>query len=240
MSDEVAKKPWFSGWRAVWVTLAISVVAVVAVTALVIATTRTDNPVGGELTYLDEPTDSVCGLGRVAADRSSVAGDPEVEWREINRMYVPVSPEYGPGELTADHPPRCFENSPRGALFATSSFALMISNPKYVDLEQLTELFPEETDEQLLESQLEHIQVAREERFEGADSALGGFRLMRFEDGHTAIEIAVSTFDGTETTRTGLLFDVVWVDGDWRINPEEGAVQFQQLRDFVGFQNWRA
>ena len=78
--------------------------------------------------------------------------------------------------------------------------------------------------------------------FSEADTALGGFRLVNY-DGQTAqIDMAVTSFDGSETSRTSVVLNMVWAQGDWKIDatdPELG-ISLDPLPDLIGYQHWSA
>lgn len=222
-----------------WGLLAVGLGFAALLMALVFFTLRGEDPGFTPTTYSSTPTDSVCGLGRVATEGS--VGTPEAEWVTWQHMHLPVNAEHGPG--MREPAPHCFERSPQGGMFAASAFALQLTNPKYIDDADLGRLFV--GSEEAVAAQLEQLAPLRT-RFDGADSALAGFRMVSYTPEEMVIEMAVTSFDGSETLRTGVLLNLVWADGDWYLDAEaatEGAeapVTMTELPDVVGFQSWRA
>ena len=225
---------WTTG-KGVLTIVAIAVGLTAVVMTIILSTLDHDTEFGQGADYLDQPTDSVCDLGGVAHS-GSIGDTPDANWIEFRGAWLPTSERYGPGELEPAGKFSCFEHSPRGMLFAVSAYTGQLTNPDYWEAE--LDIFAGEHAE-------EHQAAAKElfaTVFSDADSALGGFRLVHY-DGETAqIDMAVTSFDGTETSRTSVLLDMVWVDGDWYIDAsgDELAVTLEPLTDLIGYQNWSA
>lgn len=215
------------------VAIAVSITAVVM--TFIVSTLDDDTEFGQEATYLDQPTDSVCDLGGVALE-GSIGDTPDAEWIEHGGAWLPVSETYGPGEYQASGEFTCFEHSPRGMLFAASAYTGQLTNPSYWDngadffAGQYADRHRAEAEE------LFHTVFAE------ADSALGGFRLVNYDGDTAQIDMAVTSFDGVETSRTSVLLNMVWADGDWHIdaNHQDLALRLEPLSDLIGYQNWSA
>lgn len=215
------------------VGIALGITAVVM--TFILSTLEDETVYDQDAAYLDQPTESVCDLGGVALE-GSIGEAPDASWVEHAGAWLPTSDQYGPGELASSGEFSCFEHSPRGMLFAASAYTGQLANPDY--WEQDTEFFAGQHAEAHRAEAAEFFTTV----FSDADSALGGFRLVNY-DGKTAqIDMAVTSFDGAETSRTSVLLDMIWVDGDWYIDAsaEELAVTLEPLSDLIGYQNWSA
>lgn len=225
---------WTTG-KGVLTIVAIAVGITAVVMTFILSTLDDDTEFGQEAVYLDQPTDSVCDLGGVAL-QGSIGHTPDAEWVEHGGAWLPTSDQYGPGELEASGEFSCFEHSPRGMLFAASAYTGQLTNPDSW-----------EGDVEFFTGQHADVHHGEAEElftsvFSGADSALGGFRLVDY-DGETAqIDMAVTSFDGDETARTSVLLNMVWVEGDWHIDAsgDELGITLEPLSDLIGYQNWAA
>ena len=224
---------WTTG-KGVLSIIGIAVAATAVVITFIFSMLSDDNEFGQTATYGDVPTDSVCGLGGVAL-QGSVADTPDAHWVEHRGAWLPTSEAYGPGNI-ADGEFSCFEHSPRGMLFAASAYTGQLTNPAYWEGE-LDVFAGEHADAHRAEAQKLFTTV-----FAEADTALGGFRMVDY-DGETAqIDMAVTSFDGSETSRTSVVLDMVWAQGDWKIDasaPELG-ITLNPLPDLIGYQSWSA
>lgn len=221
---------WTTG-KGVLSILGIAVAATVVVMVFIFSTLSRDHEFGQDATYLDTPTDSVCGLGGVALE-GSIADTPDAEWTQHAGAWLPTNATYGPGLEDFS----CFERSPRGMLFAASAFTGQLTNPAYWD--GAPEFFAGEYAAAHRDEAAELFDTV----FLDADSALGGFRFVSY-DGQTAqIDMAVTSFDGETTSRTSVLLDLIWLDGDWHIDAtgQELAVTLTPLSDLIGYQHWAA
>lgn len=225
---------WTTG-KGVLSIIGIAVAATAVVMGFILSTLSHDNEFGQPATYLDTPTDSVCGLGGVALE-GSIADTPEAQWVEYRGAWLPVSETYGPGNYATHGEFSCFEHSPRGMLFAASAYTGQLTNPAYWEDEP--DVFAGE-----------HAQAHRAEAaelfttvFAQADTALGGFRLVNYDGDTAQIDLAVTSFDGTETSRTSVLIDLIWSDGDWHIDARDPdlAITLTPLPDLIGYQAWSA
>lgn len=223
---------WTTG-KGVLTIIAIALAATAVVITFILSTLEQDNQFGQEASYLDQPTDSVCGLGGVALE-GSIADTPDAEWVEHRGAWLPTSDTYGPGET--DDQFSCFEHSPRGMLFAASAYTGQLTNPTYWESE--VDFFAgDNADEHRAQAEELFTTV-----FSEADSALGGFRLVNYDGDTAQIDMAVTSFDGDETSRTSVLIDMVWANGDWHIDAsgDELAIELEQVPDLIGYQNWSA
>lgn len=225
---------WTTG-KGVLTIIGIAVAATVVVIAFIFSTLDRDNEFGQPATYSNQPTDSVCDLGRVALE-GSIADTPEADWVEYRGAWLPVSETYGPGLYETEGEFACFEHSPRGMLFAASAYTGQLTNPSY--WEETPDVFAGDYAE-------EHRAAAAElftTVFAEADTALGGFRLVDYDGDRAQIDMAVTSFDGSETSRTSIVLDMFWTEGDWYIDATdpELAITLSPLSDLIGYQHWSA
>ena len=226
---------WTSG-KGVLTIIGIAVAATVVVVTFIFSTLDRDHEFGQPAVYSDQPTDSVCDLGGVALE-GSIAETPEADWVEYGGAWLPVSETYGPGLYDSDGQFACFEHSPRGMLFAASAYTGQLTNPSYWH-DDAPDIFAGDY-------AAEHRQEAAElftTVFADADTALGGFRLVSYDGEHAQIDMAVTSFDGSETSRTSIVLDMIWADGDWHIDATdpELAITLRPLSDLIGYQHWSA
>ncbi|HIY86768.1 MAG TPA: hypothetical protein H9822_10045 [Candidatus Yaniella excrementavium] len=225
---------WTTG-KGVLTIVAIALGITAVVMTFILSTLDDDTEFGQDAVYLDVPTDSVCDLGGVA--HSGTIGDtPQADWVEYGGAWLPTSDQYGPGELESAGAFNCFEHSPRGMLFAASAYTGQLTNPDYWE-DDLDFFAGEHAGAHQAEAEELFATV-----FTEADSALGGFRLVNYDADTAQIDMAVTSFDGAETSRTSVLLDMVWVDGDWYIDASDEDVGFtlEPLTDLIGYQNWSA
>lgn len=229
-----------------WVTgkgvLTIALIAIGITAIIIFGVVRAVGPdaegVGQEAIYTGETTDSICGLGGVARE-GSIGSTPDADWENRRNIFFPVSEQYGPGQRNDDGVPSCFEHSPRGMMFAAVSYTAMLTNPdRFDDTALAMPLGPGVDTEQHSSQMVDEVR----DRFAGEDSAIGGFRVVRYDGDSGLIEVAVTSFDGTHTTRASLLLAMEWVDGDWKIagDLDEQPVEIRDLQDHIGFQQFRA
>lgn len=225
---------WTSG-KGVLTIFAIALGATAVVIGLIVSTLDMDHEFGQPAVYSDQATDSVCGLGRVALE-GSIADTPDAQWIEHRGVWLPVSDTYGPADTDAAGQLHCFEHSPRGMLFAASTYTGQLTNPSYWQDE------PAFFAGQYAAQHLTETQELFTRVFNDADTALGGFRLVHYDGDTAQIDMAVTSFDGTETSRTSVLLDMVWHDGDWYIDAShpELAITLEPLSDLIGYQHWAA
>lgn len=225
---------WTTG-KGVLTIIGIAVAATVVVIAFIVSTLDTDTEFGQEATYTDEQTDSGCGLGGVA-EEGSIGDTPDAEWGEHRGVWLPVSETYGPGLYASDDEFRCFEHSPRGMLFAASAYTGQLTNPSY--WESKPDFFAGEYAAEHRDEAVELFTTV----FSEADTSLGGFRLVHYDGDTAQIDMAVTSFDGSETSRTSIVLDMVWTKGDWYIDAsDEGfPITLSPLSDLIGYQHWSA
>lgn len=225
---------WTTG-KGVLTIVAIAVGITAVIMTFILSRLDDDTEFGQEAIYLDQSTDSVCDLGGVAL-QGSIGDTPDAGWVEHGGAWLPTSDQYGPGKFESAGEFSCFEHSPRGMLFAASAYTGQLTNPD--SWEGDMEFFAgQHADAHRGEAEELFISVLSEN-----DSALGGFRLVDY-DGETAqIDMAVTSFDGEGTSRTSVLLDMVWVEGDWYINAsgDELGFKLEPLSDLIGYQNWAA
>src|SRR5690625_7197835 len=80
---------WTTG-KGVLTIIGIAVAATAIVIAFIVSTLDSDNEFGQPAVYSDQPTDSVCELGRVALE-GSIRDTTDAEWLGHRGTCVPVS-----------------------------------------------------------------------------------------------------------------------------------------------------
>ena len=225
---------WTTG-RGILTIIAIAIAATAVVIFFVLSTLQNDDDFGQPAVYTDEPTDSVCDLGGVAL-QGSIADTPEAQWVDYHGVWLPTSSKYGPGNYAQNGEFSCFEHSPRGMLFAASAYTGQLTNPAY------WQGHPAEFAGDHASAHQDEAEALFDEVFSDADSTLGGFRLVHYDGDTAQIDIAVTSFDGSETSRTSVVIDMVWDDGDWYIDAsgEDLGITLEPIPDLIGYQQWNA
>ncbi|NWN88354.1 MAG: hypothetical protein HLX51_07400 [Micrococcaceae bacterium] len=225
---------WTTG-KGVLTIIGIAVAATALVMTFILSSLDDDNEFGQDALYSEQATDSVCDLGGVALE-GSIADTPDAQWVEHRGAWLPTSDTYGPGNYDSDGEFSCFEHSPRGMLFAASAYSGQLVNPSFWE-DDLDFFAGEYSGQHQAEAETLFSSV-----FAEADTALGGFRLVNYEGDTAQIDMAVTSFDGSETSRTSVVLDMVWADGDWQIDAsgDEMGIQLEPLPDLIGYQHWSA
>lgn len=231
----------------------VAVIAILGITLGIVNATRDDpepDPTGSSSSAsasgspsaapTSDPTEaaggaSVCGLDGTGSASGRLATAPAVaEWAYEGTTAYPVSPEFGPGaEDEAGAFRYCFQQSPEGALFA-ASYALAVATdqskvPAWIDYFAA----PGPYRDQFLEPGTDA----------GSDTAarlrIAGFRLLAYTGDTARVDIAmVASADGQTFNLSGV-YNLVWVDGDWKIDtstPEPGT--FSTIPDLTGYVSW--
>jgi hypothetical protein len=154
----------------------------------------------------------------------SVGETPEIDqWRYGGSAGVdgyPWSATYGPGVVSDAGVRSCFQQSAAGALFAASSYTVQALQLDATLKDWLTAVTAGPGRDEFV-AQLDGVTDWGEA--EGMDTRrlrIRGFRVLMYDldsNLQARIEVVVSkTASGVETTY-GALWELRWVDGDWRV-----------------------
>ena len=225
------------------------VVAIVVVLGIVIAivnATRSDDP---DLTEpsptspttsaapTSEPSDvaggaSVCGLeGEELAGTLSTA--PAADWAYQGTTAYPTSPEFGPGETSADGLRFCFQHSPTGALFMAANALVQGSDPAVSQAWIEYGLADGPYREELIG------QVGDTSGSQGTRMSLAGFRMLAYDGDTARVDLAVrASSEGQNLTLSGV-YELVWQDGDWKISADVAQpLNTATVPDLAGYITW--
>lgn len=223
------------------------VVVLVVVLGLVIAivnATRSDDP---EPTPEPSPTTStaptsdpsdvaggasVCGLeGEELAGTLSTA--PAADWAYQGTTAYPTSPEFGPGETSADGVRFCFQHSPTGALFMAANALVQGSDPAASQAWIEYALADGPYREELIG------QVGDTSGSESTRMSLAGFRMLAYDGDTARVDLAVrASSEGQNLTLSGV-YELVWQDGDWKISADVAQpLNTATVPDLAGYITW--
>lgn len=164
-----------------------------------------------------EPTadaggESVCGLAGETLE-GTVTAAPEAEWPYQGTTAYPVSSTFGPADSDAAGVRTCFQRSPEGALFMAANAIVQGSDPSTATAW---------AEYALAEGQYRDTLAAELGEGSGAQGrmTIEGFRILKY-DGNTArIDLAVGTSSGAEPVTVSGVYELIWQDGDWKINTD--------------------
>lgn len=222
------------------------VVAIVVVLGIVIAivnATRSDDPDPTEpspttsAAPTSEPSDvaggaSVCGLeGEELAGTLSTA--PAADWAYQGTTAYPTSPEFGPGETSADGVRFCFQHSPTGALFMAANALVQGSDPAVSQAWIEYGLADGPYREELVG------QVGDTSGSQGTRMSLAGFRMLAYDGDTARVDLAVrASSEGQNLTLSGV-YELVWQDGDWKISADVAQpLNTATVPDLAGYITW--
>lgn len=216
-----------------WIVAAAAVVVLVAIalgwalgsrgneTAPPVATTSGTS--GGQASSSSgdgEETDGICGLP-VGSQEVPEAG-PEATWEIRRGATVPTSKEYGPG-IVKNGDRSCFAHNPLGAVFASANFM------------GLTQ-----------EAFLSHVTPgAYYDALAAADAGdptpgetltVRGFKVEQL--GGDKMRVTLVTSLGGQAPLVAIPGDVVWADGDWKVDGEQTDQGSQTLTSLEGYVPW--
>lgn len=247
MPDDDQERSQFlrPGWIASAAVLAI--VLVVGVVAAVVSANRADSspaPSAAVTTASSVPeapppspaavAGSVCGLDDVRTPATLTVA-PEAIWKYQGTTAYPTSPTYGPIETTQSGVRSCFQRSPEGALFAAANAAVQGSDPAVSEEWGQYVLSQGEYRAPLLD------ELGSTSASEGRRMNIVGFRILGY-DGLTArVDLAIRASAQAETVTLSAVYDLVWQDGDWKINAAvPSPLDVSSVPDVVGYVAWRA
>ncbi len=225
------------------------VVAIVVVLGIVIAivnATRSDDPDPTEpsptspttsAAPTSEPSDvaggaSVCGLeGEELAGTLSTA--PAADWAYQGTTAYPTSPEFGPGETSADGVRFCFQHSPTGALFMAANALVQGSDLAVSQAWIEYGLADGPYREELIG------QVGDTSGSQGTRMSLAGFRMLAYDGDTARVDLAVrASSEGQNLTLSGV-YELVWQDGDWKISADVAQpLNTATVPDLAGYITW--
>lgn len=168
-----------------------------------------------------------CQAG-LSTDTASVADEaPQAQdWVSSGYNVVPVSNDHGGCQENESGLRSGFAHTPAGALFAATTYAIAVSPSGINSDDRLAESVADGPDKDQLVQRAEAI---AEGEAEGADpEALRSAELIGYDqrqaDGDSAsfmLYLEVTDTTGNRRTASGQV-DVVWEDGDWKIDPASG------------------
>ena len=178
--------------------------------------------------------ESVCGLRGFEGEGARLTTAPDVdEWAYQGTTAYPVSSVYGPAATDDAGGFRyCFQQTPEGALFA-ASFILAAGT------------------DQSNSAWIEHFAapgpyrdaLLQEPSSEGGGAEarlrIAGFRLLAYDGESARVDLALVAGTQGETVTASFVYELVWVDGDWKIDtstPEPG--NFSTIPDLAGYIPW--
>ncbi|MDF2826778.1 MAG: putative rane protein [Mycobacterium sp.] len=226
------------------------VVALVVVLGIVIAivnATRSGNPDPAPEPSAPSPTTSaaptsepshvaggasVCGLeGEELSGTLSTA--PAADWAYQGTTAYPTSPEFGPGETSADGVRFCFQHSPTGALFMAANALVQGSDPAVSQAWIEYGLADGPYREELIG------QVGDTSGSEGTRMSLAGFRMLAYDGDTARVDLAVrAPSEGQNLTLSGV-YELVWQDGDWKISADVvRPLNTATVPDLAGYITW--
>lgn len=176
---------------------------------------------------------SVCGLDGSKGEGARLTTAPDVdEWAYQGTTAYPTSAVYGPGAADAAGGFRyCFQQSPEGALFAASFILAAGTGQSSAWVEYYAAPGPYR--DALLE------EPAGDAGSTDARLRIAGFRLLAYDGTSARIDLAVVAGTQAESVTASFVYDLVWVDGDWKIDtstPEPG--NFSTIPDLTGYVPW--
>lgn len=229
-----------------FITAAV-VVAALVVLGVVVAVNSANNTQGGtalptsSTTASAVPTvvptaattsgKSVCGLKGVERSGRLTAAPAVDSWEYQGATSYPSSKTYGPGKSDSGFM-YCFQQSPSGALFAASYALAAAADPDVSSTWVNYFAAPGPNRDQLL-------QAASSSSTDGVRFRIAGFRLLAYTGTTARVDLAAVASTKGQTIKASFIYDLVWVDGDWKLSTEtDSAGAFSTLPDLVGYITW--
>lgn len=177
---------------------------------------------------------SVCGLDGAELATAQLTTAPDVdEWAYQGTTAYPVSSVYGPGSTDAAGGFRyCFQRTPAGALFA-ASFILAAGTDQTSSAWIEYFAAPGPYRDALLQ------EPSTDTGSTEARLRIAGFRLLAYDGESARVDLALVASTQGETVTASFVYELVWVDGDWKIDtstPEPG--NFSTIPDLAGYVPW--
>lgn len=175
---------------------------------------------------------SVCGLEGVELT-GTVTTAPTAEWQFQDVYAFPTSTTAGPGEMSPDGYPYCFQHTPEGALFAAANVAIIGFGPADRRQAFLEYALTDGTYRATLLN--EQGSTAPSD----VRASIAGFRMLAYEGDSARVDIAFRGSSGGQSVNGSAVFELVWDDGDWKLdasNPE--PARLAELPDLSGYVSW--
>lgn len=168
-----------------------------------------------------------CQEGLTTATDSVASEAPQVdEWVSSGYNVVPVSSHHGGCQENESGLRTGFAHTPSGALLAATTYAIAVSPSGINASDRLTESVAEGPDRDQLVQRAEDITQGEAE---GADpealrsAELIGYDQRQADAGSASFMLYLEITDSTGNRRTAAgQVDVVWEDGDWKVDPASG------------------
>ncbi|MBD5788349.1 hypothetical protein IF650_19490 [Cellulosimicrobium terreum] len=245
-TDDNEQNP-FTRPRFITATVLVALIVVLGIVLAIVNATRSDDPDPApepsspspttSAAPTTEPSDdaggaSVCGLGGEELT-GSLSTAPEAEWAYQGTTAYPTSPEYGPGETTADGVRFCFQHSPTGALFMAANALVQGSDPvvsqAWVDYSLADGPYRDEL----------IGQVGDTSGSEGTRMSLAGFRMLAYDGDTARVDLAVRASSGGQNLTLSGVYKLVWQDGDWKISADVAQpLNTATVPDLAGYITW--
>ena len=163
-------------------------------------------------------------------DAVSVADEaPEVQdWVAAGYSVVPSSPEFGGCERRDSGLRVGYAHSEAGALMAAATYAMALDPSMSEEAAENVEVgIAEGPNRDRIEEKAQRIRDGVEEGDDGAASAsttLIGYSQDHYTDEAASYQLIYSLpSDNGLTTKVAVQADVVWEDGDWKLDPASGT-----------------
>lgn len=224
----------------------VALVVVLGIVIAIVNATRSDDPDPTPEPSSPSPTTSaaptsepshvaggasVCGLeGEELSGTLSTA--PAADWAYQGTTAYPTSSEFGPGETTAGGVRYCFQHSPTGALFMAANAITQGSDPS-ISAEWVEYVYaPGPHREHLLSA-------GAAQETEGTRASIAGFRLLSYDGESARVDLAVRASTGGDTATLSAVYDLVWIDGDWKVSTDTAQpLDVAAVPDIAGYVAW--
>ena len=167
---------------------------------------------------------------QLSTDTSSVADEaPEVQdWVAAGYSVVPSSPEFGGCERRDSGLRVGYAHSEAGALMAAATYAMALDPSMSEEAAENVEVgIAEGPNRDRIEEKAQRIRDGVEEGDDGsasASSTLIGYSQDHYTDESASYQLIYSLpSDNGLTIKAAMQVDVVWEDGDWKLDPASGT-----------------
>ncbi|MFJ2521304.1 hypothetical protein ACIOWF_20240 [Cellulosimicrobium cellulans] len=225
----------------------VALVVVLGIVIAIVSATRSDDPDPAPEPSTSSPTTSaaptsepsdvaggasVCGLVEGQELTGTLSTAPNAEWAYQGTTAYPTSSEFGPGETTAGGVRYCFQHSPTGALFMAANAITQGSDPS-ISAEWVEYVYaPGPHREHLLSA-------GAAQETEGTRASIAGFRLLSYDGESARVDLAVRASTGGDTATLSAVYDLVWIDGDWKVSTDTAQpLDIAAVPDIAGYVAW--